>query len=497
MTEGHVNPAQWDWKHWPFSIDFGSVLDPTPLLDTLVSMARALPHLFTDDAREGRLRAAAQAHDTAYTSLQTIYDALDQKSGKRKSGNLDTVLQEWKGEAADRFRAIYAEIVKHENRVIFETTFPTISAALKVFTDMSRATRTALLGLIREALFWAAAFMTLRWAALTFAGRLAQVVAYLRTRAAVVNAMRILAEFARVIKPVGDLLRKLPALKKIMKGGDVVKNLDKANALSKLELKNVTYQKYLARFAAMGTKTFKSYAKMSGWAYAGIMGTDMVAHGLSGRSVFDVDPVTFQQAGYITTGSLVVATFAPVASIFGKGLGQGAAAATHAATITKTGQAVAESGEAFAALASIRNTTYEKLKQSLPTVRPRDAKGNKVYGDGHKQFWQGVPTSLFRVWRPLHNAPDYADMPDWEPPSKGKDPGPAPATTPAPAPAQHQETRKVGYRSAANSTLWGIAQEVYHDPTRYMEIYHANQDVIGPDPRVLLPNVTLKIPLDD
>ncbi|MCL6560739.1 MAG: LysM peptidoglycan-binding domain-containing protein, partial [Firmicutes bacterium] len=50
-----------------------------------------------------------------------------------------------------------------------------------------------------------------------------------------------------------------------------------------------------------------------------------------------------------------------------------------------------------------------------------------------------------------------------------------------------------GYTVKDGDTLWLIAQRVYGDGSRWSDLYAANQDVIGPDPDLILPGQQLVI----
>lgn len=51
------------------------------------------------------------------------------------------------------------------------------------------------------------------------------------------------------------------------------------------------------------------------------------------------------------------------------------------------------------------------------------------------------------------------------------------------------------YTVLSGDYLFLIAEKAYGDGSRYLEIYNANRDVIGPDPTVLVPGTRLRIPL--
>lgn len=46
-----------------------------------------------------------------------------------------------------------------------------------------------------------------------------------------------------------------------------------------------------------------------------------------------------------------------------------------------------------------------------------------------------------------------------------------------------------------NDYLFLIAERAYGDGNRFMEIYEANRDLIGPDPTVLVPGLRIRIPI--
>lgn len=52
------------------------------------------------------------------------------------------------------------------------------------------------------------------------------------------------------------------------------------------------------------------------------------------------------------------------------------------------------------------------------------------------------------------------------------------------------------YSIQSGDSLWEIASEELGDPYRWMEIYQANQSVIGDNPDLIYPTVILKIPTD-
>jgi nucleoid-associated protein YgaU len=51
------------------------------------------------------------------------------------------------------------------------------------------------------------------------------------------------------------------------------------------------------------------------------------------------------------------------------------------------------------------------------------------------------------------------------------------------------------YVTTESDTLWAIAQRFYEDGAQWPKIYEANKNVIGPDPDVLRPKLTLYIPV--
>jgi hypothetical protein len=70
-----------------------------------------------------------------------------------------------------------------------------------------------------------------------------------------------------------------------------------------------------------------------------------------------------------------------------------------------------------------------------------------------------------------------------------------PAPTPAPpAPKPSGTTCTVEPWPAQTSTLWGISEKFYGDPTRWSEIYDANIDTIGSNPSLIQPGMVLTIP---
>lgn len=486
MTEGSLNPIEWDWTHWPFALNWGSMFDITPLVNTAKALFHAVPSLMGDDQSEGRLRAAAAAHESMAQNLDKVFDVLDGHAKGQGSGYLDRVVKEWKGTAADEFRKVWGEVVKQDNRTALKQSSTDIAQILRMVADSAALTKKAILEFLRTALLWAGLFMAFKYLAARFAasmagGLMAQMIAYIRTRQLVLYAVQFLIRFGTMLRTLATALKNLPVIGRLLIR---LRSMRAVGAMEKAVLqavKNRNLTGYAEKFAQA---SFKNYAKTSGSVYGGIIGTQMAAQGMSGHSIFNLSPISFTQAARITTGAMLVATFAPVGGFFGKGILQGGTAASWAATLTKTGAAVGESGMAFGSFVGLRNWTYEQLKHKLPGKQ----------GNLHKQFWGGIPTSFFRVWRPLQTNPDFGQLPDTNLPTAN---GQAIAPRPDPVQPQPQRTEKVGYWPVNNGSLYDIAEKVYGDPNRWREIYAANRDVIGDDPRMLMPGQVLRIPLDE
>lgn len=63
-----------------------------------------------------------------------------------------------------------------------------------------------------------------------------------------------------------------------------------------------------------------------------------------------------------------------------------------------------------------------------------------------------------------------------------------------PRPSRPTPTTPQTYTTRPGDTLWSIAQQLYGDGNRWQEIYAANRDVIGSDPRTLYAGKVLTIP---
>ncbi|MEV0148083.1 MULTISPECIES: hypothetical protein [unclassified Nonomuraea] len=488
MSQGHVNPLQWNWTTWPFDVNFGSMLDPGPLVATIKAMWHALPSLVGADGSEDRLRHAANAHELMADRLGKVFEVLDTRAQGQSSGYMDRIVKEWKGRAADEFRKVWGEVVKHENRQAVATSATGIARILRAVADSAAMTKKALIELLRAAAVWAGAFMALRWAAATWGGliaaRMATYAAYLRTTRLVGMAVQVLIRFLSMLRTCALALRNLPVVGRLllrMPGAAKLRSLQATASMTRAELEIAKFTKYAGYAERFGKTTFSSFAKNSGWVYTGVIGSQMLSQGMQGNSIFNLDPLTFTQAARITTGATLAATFAPLSGLSVKGLASGGTAGSFTAPLTKTGQAVAESGEAFGGFVALRNPAYEALKKKLPTLGGR--------GNGHKTFYQAIPTAVFRVWRPLHTTDKPEELPQWQQPGTGEH-------TMAQPPRAQAQAQKVGY-TPANGSLYDIAQKVYGDPERWREIYAANRDVIGPDPGVLKRGQLLRIPLDD
>jgi nucleoid-associated protein YgaU len=479
---GSINPLEWDWTAWHFEINWGSLLNPAPLLDTIKSMWRALPTLIGGDETEGRLKAAATAHDNLATNLNKVFEVLDSRAHGQHAGYVDKIVKEWKGKAADDFRKVWGLVLRHDNRVALMKSCTEIANILRMVADSAAHTRKAIIELLETAVIWYVAFYALRWAAGMWGGWLAAGAAYMRTTKIVLMAVQVLTRFASVLRICAGALKVLPVvgrLKWVAKLGTATRT---ATAMTKTELVAAKFKKYSAYANKFGAASFKTYAKTSGSVYGGVIGTQMAGQGISGHSIFNLSPLTFTQAARITAGATLVGTFAPMSGFFGKGLLQGGTAASWAATLTKTGAAVGESGMAFGGFVAMRNWAYEQVKHKLPGAKIAGKPGNF-----HKQLWGGIPTSAFRVWRSLATNPDYGDLPKSD----------LPVANGHATPPSRVGTAKVGYWPVDNGSLYDIAQKVYGDPNRWQEIYNANRDIIGDDPRKLKPGQVLRIPLDE
>ncbi|WP_327087489.1 hypothetical protein OIE66_34950 [Nonomuraea sp. NBC_01738] len=487
-SDGSMNPLNWSWTDWNFKVDFGSLLNPMPLYYTIKSMVLGMPTLFGADGGEARLRSAAGAHEQLAANLEKVFQVLDGKTQATDSGYLDKIVKEWRGEAADNFRKVWGEVVKHDNRVALQQSGPKVAEVLRSVANTVALTKAALSELLWTAGIWFASFWALRWLMSTPHGRIAAFLAYLRTTRIVAAAARLVAHFMNAMRWIGGLMSKIPLLRRLSVAGRLaVPKARPALSMTKAELQAMTKTNY-AKFAEkVGTTTFSSYAKLSGSVFAGIIGTQMAAQGMSGNSIFNLSPVTFTQAAHITTFATAAGSFTPIAGMFRKGLLQGGGAASWAATTTKTGAAVGESGIAFGSFVGVRNWTYDRVKGSLPFA------GKNGPGNVHKQFWQGIPTSFFRVWRPLNTPEAPPDLPDWQrPPTHEQPTQPSGATN-----LQSVTPSRYGYMTAGDGSLQELARKVYGDANRWPEIYTANRDAIGDDPRAVKRGQLLKIPMYD
>ncbi|MEV0196939.1 hypothetical protein [Nonomuraea sp. NPDC050691] len=486
MSDGHINPLQWNWTHWPFAVDFGSILNPEPLIATIKAMWHAIPAVVGADDSEQRLRDAANAHERMAEKLGKIFAVLDTRAQGQSDGYMDRIVKEWKGKAADEFRKVWGEVVKQENRQAVATSATGIASILRAVADAAAMTRKALIELLKAAAIWAGFFMALRWAARMWGGVLAAqfatYAAYLRTTRLVGMAVQVLIRFMSMLRTCALALRNLPVVGRLLRmpGAAKLGSLKATATLSRTEVELAKFTKYAGYAERVGKTSFSSFAKTSGWVYTGVVGSQMLSQGMQGNSIFNLDPLTFAQAARITTGATLAATFAPLTGLSTKGFASGGTAGSFTAPLTKSGQAVVESGEAFGGFVAMRNPAYEALKKKLPTIG-----GGR--GNGHKTFWQAIPTAVFRVWRPLHTTEKPEELPQWQQPSTG-------AHTMAQPP--RDQVDKVGYWPV-NGSLYDIAQKVYGDPERWREIYAANRDLIGPDPGKLKPGQILRIPLDD
>ncbi|GAA3471587.1 LysM peptidoglycan-binding domain-containing protein [Nonomuraea roseola] len=435
--EASLNPLTWNWNpgSWGWDFDAGALLDGGPLLSTLRSMWNALPLMF-DDRVELRLMAAADAHRRLDADLDRLHNAIDPAVSK--------IVQEWKGAAADQFRLAWGKVVDPHARAALRQSCLGVAEVLEAVLNATNMTKQAIIELVRTAVLWAALFFALRLAANIWAAYLA----YLRSAKLVMEAVALLQKLASVFASVGRVLARLPLagrLTFIPKLGGMLKTA----AMRPFSFEAMT---------KLASARFGAYAKTSAWVYAGVLGSQMAAQGMRGESVFNLSPMTFSQAGAVTTGAMLAGTFVPVASVFGKGLFQGGAAASWSASFVKSGVAVGESGMAFGGFVATRNLVTSKMSWLA-----------KLGPDAQKQALGFAPTAAFRVWRPLDSPKLPQELPAWERPA-------------------------VERWSVNEGSLWEVAQKVWGDGSRWREIYDANRDLIGPDPKVLRVGQVLSIP---
>ncbi|MEU6996989.1 hypothetical protein [Nonomuraea sp. NPDC046570] len=464
-----LNPLNWNWSPttWGWDINLGSALDPTPLIETILALARALPTLFGDDGSEGRLRQAAAAHNRLAEDLQVLEDAID--------GPMEQVLKSWTGPAAGQFRDVWGQIVNKENRHALRTNCTECAKVLTAVADSVKLTKDALVEIIKTALIWAGAFYAIRFAALYWAQVVAAFGIYARATQLVVMAAQLLSKLAGLFRFFGRMLKALPLIGKL-------KFSPKLTALAGRvgpAMRAGALKPFDHTFLTGLTKaSFGAYAKTSGWVFAGVLGTQMTAQVFRGNSFFNISPATLVQSMRITTAATLVGTFAPL-GLFWKSTAQGGAAASWAASMTKSGLAVGEGGLAFAQFVGARNWTIG-LSKWAPT-------GKVIGPDAAKQILGFAPTSVFRVWRPLHTT-EEPRLDPYKPPA---------ATVPPGTPAPQNPSAKMGIWPYANGSLKDIAEKVYGDRDRWQEIYATNRDQIGPDPRKIPPGTILRYPLDE
>lgn len=434
--EPSINPLTWNWNptSWGWGFDLGSVLNPAPLFSTLSAMWHALPHMF-DERIEGRLLAAAAAHRKLDTDLDRLHQAIDPAVSK--------IVEEWGGGAADQFRTAWARVVDPRARATLRESCVGVAEVLEAVAQATSTTKQAIIELVRTAVLWAGLFYVLRMAASLWAAYLA----YLKTTRLVMAAAAMLQRLGMLFRTAGTFLAKLPLAGRLT----VVPKIGNTLKLAAMRPFDV------ATITKLASARFGAYAKTSAWVYAGVLGTQMLAQGMKGESIFNLSPVTFAQAGRITTAATLAGVFLPIASPFAKGLFQGGSAASWAATLTKSGVAVGESGMAFGGFVAARNWVTGKL----PWLA-------KLGPDAQKQALGATPTALFRVWRPLHTT-QVPEMPSWQRPV-------------------------VDSWSVNEGSLWEVADKVWGDGSRWREIYDANRDLIGPDPKVLRLGQVLTIP---
>lgn len=61
----------------------------------------------------------------------------------------------------------------------------------------------------------------------------------------------------------------------------------------------------------------------------------------------------------------------------------------------------------------------------------------------------------------------------------------------------HAKTEDWTYTVVPGDSMWAISERFYNDGTRWMEIYEANKELIGDNPRLIHPGYTLVIPNAD
>ncbi|MEV2266818.1 WXG100-like domain-containing protein [Nonomuraea africana] len=445
------NPTEWGWN---VNTDLGSAFNPQPLIDTIVALARALPTLFGGDGTEERLRAAANAHRRLGEELKTLEQAID--------GPMDSILKSWKGPAADRFRELWGGVVDRNNRHALRANCTGCATVLDAVAESARLTKQALREIIEAALIWAGLFYALRMAAFLGA-RLVATAAFARAAQLVTMGIQLLARVGTLFRSMAGILRSLPLIGRLKMPGRLTALAGRAGASVRTGLARPFDAEFLA---GLSKASFAKYAKTSGWVWAGVLGTQMTAQVLRGNSFFNLSPSSIVQSMRISTGATLAGTFAPIGGVFWKGGLQGGVAATWGASTVKTGMAVAEGGFAFAQFVAVRNWAISKVKW--------ETQHKWLKGDGQKQMLGFAPTSVFRVWRPLHTN-EVPELPPYQAP----------------------QAQRVGIWPYQGGSLQEMAAKVYGDASRWQEIYDFNRDLIGPDPRKIRPGTLLTYPLPD
>ncbi|MEU0565518.1 hypothetical protein ABZ297_09020 [Nonomuraea sp. NPDC005983] len=453
-SQGSLNPLDWNWNPlgWGWDFNPSQVLNPQPLIDTIMAMARAIPHMF-DGNIELRLRAAANAHRDLGTALGKLHDAIDP--------HVSTVLKDWRGSAGDEFRHAWQKVVAPGTREKLQQSCEGVAKVLEAVLDSTNLTKTAIIEFVRTALIWFGLFHLLRLAANYWAAYLV----YLRTTKIVIAAVSLLQRLGALFRSLGALLKTVPLVGRLRFGG----KLSSIGAVFKqAALRPFNYE----AISKLASAKFADYAKSSAYVYGGVIATQMLGQGMKGESIFNLSPMTFTQAARITTGANLVGTFAPIAGLGTKGLFQGGTAASFTATLTKTGVAVGESGMSFGGFVALRNWAIAKV--GTPAWLARFSPNMQ------KQLLGLPPTAAFRVWRSL-NTPESYELPAWD--------RPVPPSSPT-----YQQPPPPARWSVNEGSLWDVAAKVYGDGSRWREIYDANRDVIGPDPSVIRVGQQLKIP---
>ncbi|MER6943391.1 LysM peptidoglycan-binding domain-containing protein [Nonomuraea sp. NPDC000554] len=456
-SQGSLNPLDWDWNPlgWGWDFNPSQVLNLQPLKDTIMAIARAIPHMF-DGNSELRLRAAANAHRDLGTALGKLHDAINP--------HVSTVLKDWHGSAGDEFRHAWQRVVAPGTREKLQKSCEGVVKVLEAVLDSTNLTKIAIIEFVRTSLIWVGLFYVMRMAANYWAA----LIAYLRATKIVMATVALLKRLGALFHTLGELLKAVPLVGRLRFGG----KLGSIGAVIKQAALRPFNYEAISKLADPKVTTFAKYARSSAYVYGGVIATQMLGQGLQGESIFNLSPLTFTQAARITTGANLVATFMPIAGVGTKGLFQGGTAASFTATLTKTGAAVGESGMSFGGFVALRNWAIGKV--GTPAWLKRFSP------DMQKQLLGLAPTAAFRVWRSL-NAPESYELPEWDRP------------VPAGSPTYHQPPPPAQW-SVNEGSLWDVAAKVYGDGSRWQEIYDANRDVIGPDPSVIRVGQKLKIP---